>query len=899
MHTENILMSRAPRERFVARLENLEQRALLATLIAIVDSGFNSSSGYYGKVNQALSYDAFNNQVGADKVGLINGQPHGDIVASNAAVGLDATIAAAGYDPQAQLLLIRDANPNTANAALDLTAIVDGIIYAADQGARVINLSFAAGGDFIVNSRRLGRSMSLSGAIDYAAQRNSVIVTAVTNNNENVDVAGTQAAYPAEFRAVNQLVAMASDPNNRLAKKSDSSYGPTTVDVAAPGDATSYAAGYVSGVTGAIAALRPDFSATQLVGRIRTTVQQSSSLAGLNNTGGAIDPTNAARGIVSNVAINAGGGFVGNFTSDRSGVGASQYSSSAAVSTAGQVQPAPAALYQSMAFGNSFSYTVSDLAPNQFHTVRLHFAETFQTQAGKRIFNVSVNGNLTYANLDVFAAAGGINKALVLQTPARSNASGRITISFAAVSGSSDTNAMVSGIEVRRRAANDFDGDGRSDIALFTPPPASQTNNWLIDPSSGPAAGGASDPTHGSYNQGTRPYAATFGNSGAFAGRNGVPVPADYNGDGVTDLAMYYPAPNSTTAATWDILLSAGPALPQPLGYQVNFGGQGFVPVPADYNGDGKAEIAAYYPASATWFIAPNAGPFATDANHQGTGGYTVQFGPANSVAVPGDYNGDGKADVAFFSGGSWGVAPNSGPNATDPNHQGPGGYLVSFGNSSSIPVPADYNGDGRTDVAVFNAGTWAIAPNAGPDATDANHQGPGGYLVSFGGQGSIPVPADYTGEGHADVAVFFPPSTGNFFNWAIAPNAGPNASDASHAGRAAFPVAFGSGGIPLSQPTYYFQQGIATSGGAAAPQAVRGGSAGDATPSSDSASGARVASGSTSTTTSQPSSSAASALATSGRSRTPVNLAIVARQKRHATLDAALTSLDEDRFGI
>ena len=76
----------------------------------------------------------------------------------------------------------------------------------------------------------------------------------------------------------------------------------------------------------------------------------------------------------------------------------------------------------------------------------------------------------------------------------------------------------------------------------------------------------------------------------------------------------------------------------------------------------------------------------------------SLTFGTNGDIPVPGDYNGDGKTDIAIFrpSTGTWYV--NGQPQ-------------VNWGTSGDIPVPGDYNGDGKTDIAVFrpSTGTWYV----------------------------------------------------------------------------------------------------------------------------------------------------------------------------------------------
>ena len=106
--------------------------------------------------------------------------------------------------------------------------------------------------------------------------------------------------------------------------------------------------------------------------------------------------------------------------------------------------PAPQAVYQTERFGD-FTYTISNLTAGASYTVNLGFAEIYWTAAGKREFNVLINGAQMLTNFDVFATAGGENIAIVQSFTATASASGTIAIQF--TTGSSDL-PNVSGIEI-------------------------------------------------------------------------------------------------------------------------------------------------------------------------------------------------------------------------------------------------------------------------------------------------------------------------------------------------------------------------------------------------------------------------------------------------------------------
>ena len=77
------------------------------------------------------------------------------------------------------------------------------------------------------------------------------------------------------------------------------------------------------------------------------------------------------------------------------------------------------------------------------------------------------------------------------------------------------------------------------------------------------------------------------------------------------------------------------------------------------------------------------------------------------------------------------------------------------FGVSTDLPAAEDFDGDGKTDLAVYRqaTGTWLI-----------RRSGSGQLQVTpFGSGLDYPQPADYDGDGKAELAVFRP-NTGDWY---------------------------------------------------------------------------------------------------------------------------------------
>ena len=130
--------------------------------------------------------------------------------------------------------------------------------------------------------------------------------------------------------------------------------------------------------------------------------------------------------------INCGGGAVGDFAADSYFNGGSAYASAATVDTSGVQNPPPAEVYNSVRalYQGNFSYTFPGLTSGAPYSVRLHFADSFSSQPGTRLFNVVINGAAVLTDFDVIATAGGPSIAIAREFTVPASGAGEIVIAF-------------------------------------------------------------------------------------------------------------------------------------------------------------------------------------------------------------------------------------------------------------------------------------------------------------------------------------------------------------------------------------------------------------------------------------------------------------------------------------
>jgi hypothetical protein len=267
---------------------------------------------------------------------------------------------------------------------------------------------------------------------------------------------------------------------------------------------------------------------------------------------------------------------------------------------------------------------------------------------------------------------------------------------------------------------DDFNGDGYQDVAILD-----SDNSGLVI-LLGNGSGGFTLAPGGPYTLGSQPI--------------GIAA-ADFNGDGIPDVAVVSLLDNSLTVLLGEGNGSFSPASGSPLAAGSY---PGAVAV-GDFNGDGIADLA----------IANEESGQVTVLLGNGTGGFTPASGSPFSAGIApialavADFNGDGAADIA--------VVDIAGQDVFVLLGNGQGGFTIA-GNPSPVGdhplgvVTADFNGDGRADLAVVNGYSNNVTVLLG-NGTGGFAQSPGSPFTVGPNAVSIAT-GDFNGDGHPDLAV-------------------------------------------------------------------------------------------------------------------------------------------------
>ena len=268
----------------------------------------------------------------------------------------------------------------------------------------------------------------------------------------------------------------------------------------------------------------------------------------------------------------------------------------------------------------------------------------------------------------------------------------------------------------------DFDGDGRNDYSVLRFPtgPPRPISYWNLNSTVGPQV-------MGPWGEASTDF----------------PAPGDWDGYGIDDLAYFRAGVAAAPQGAFWIFKSSNATV-----QYYAWGTTGDLQIARDYDGDGITDPAVMrrgpVGSQAVWYIRQSSNGTAR----------IVAFGTSGATAndqdfpVPGDYDGDGKFDIAVYRAG---VLTPSNTYIVLRSSDGQTSYQT-FGNFvSDYILPGDYDGDGKYDYAVGRTGALATSPMVWWIMNSGN----GSLRVQqFGITSDFPAQGDYDGDARTDIAV-------------------------------------------------------------------------------------------------------------------------------------------------
>jgi subtilisin family serine protease len=535
-----------------------------------------------------------------------------------------------------------------------------------------------------------GYDQATKDALDAMGNAGIVSAFAAGNSNTNND---TTPSFPVSYTSPS-VIGVASSTSSD-SRSSFSSYGVTTVDLAAPGSqilstyatsntatatlsGTSMATPHVTGALALLSAQNPSLSAASLKASLLNNVDVLANWNGLVKTGGRLNvfkamqnptvcdfqfsPTtvefgnqggNANQAVTAatncDYAVKSNVNWI-TIQTGNPGSGNGQFSYS--------VGPMPIPL--GTGFGRSGTISVGD------KTLTITQPGVAPPPWGRAVFDYDGDGRTDISAIE--------------------NVSGQMVWhNLKSVDGYTATNFGLFAGDIP--VTGDFDGDAKTDIAVWR---NSNGDFYYLHSNDGTF--------HGVH----------FGTAG-----DNPRITQDFDGDGKADPAV---TRKENGQLVWYILGSS-------MGFRgYQFGLENDLPIRGQYDFDNKADLAVYRPApSNTFFILKSDGGAVT----------ATTFGISTTdTPVPGDYDGDALTDIAVWrsTDGVWYYLKSS---------QGGAFGAFQFGMNGDLPAPGDYDGDGKTDFCVWRP---ASAPSQGIFYVNRSTAG---FLATGWGTTGMKIPAN------------------------------------------------------------------------------------------------------------------------------------------------------------
>jgi hypothetical protein len=261
-------------------------RALGAgVVVAVIDSGVDGAHPDLAARMHPAGWDFVDGDADPSPVGSDDNEAHGTRVAGVIAASVD-DFGAVGVAPEARIMAIRACE----GGGCLTSDIANGIHFAIDKGADVINLSVGA----IVPSGGVVES-----AVARAQSRDVTIVAAAGNEGLDLDrLPLGRVMVPGGLPHSNVVAVAATTRRDQLAGFSN--YGRTVVDIAAPGseivttdpggdhvfgEGTSFSAPIVAGVAALLLSHDPGIGHEELIARVKAFADRPRNLGATVETG--------------------------------------------------------------------------------------------------------------------------------------------------------------------------------------------------------------------------------------------------------------------------------------------------------------------------------------------------------------------------------------------------------------------------------------------------------------------------------------------------------------------------------------------------------------------------------------------------------------------------------------
>ncbi len=459
------------------------------------------------------------------------------------------------WNVRLMILKIHDATGNSTSAK-----IVEAYQYIRTMKLRGINIK-VTNNSYGGCNEACGFDQATKDAIDAVGNVDILNVFAAGNDAANNDATPF---YPANYTSPSIISVAASDSNDN--RSSFSSYGATTVDIAAPGSGilstlrasdtsygtfsgTSMATPHVAGAAALVASVFPSISAQAIKTRLMDSVDKLPQWSVIVASGGRL---NVAKAIQNRPVL------------DFDGDGRTDFSALQNVNNA--------IVWHNLRSTDRYSATTFGLF-NGDQAVPADFDGDGKTdvavwRSGNQGTFYAINSQNNTVQIVNWGTSGdnptltqdfdGDRKADFAVTR---GANGKLTWYILLSSGG--FRAIQFGAEGDKPIRGDFDGDGKADIAVYRPSNLSPANTFFILRSSD-----------------SNVTVQSFGVS-----VTDKPIPADFDGDGKTDIAVF-----RTTNGTWYWLESGNTNNFR----AVQFGLGTDLPCVGDYDGDGKTDIAVW-----------------------------------------------------------------------------------------------------------------------------------------------------------------------------------------------------------------------------------------------------------------------------------------------------------------